>query len=82
MYDSYLGHCYFSCLMTVVSFCILLRPVEGSTVSRLRSQNGVGPKWLLLCQEKPACFSFSMNLLSYPFRGWQEEGLCFENISH
>ena len=34
-------------------------------VARLSSQNGLGQKWLLLCQESHLWFSFSRELLSY-----------------
>ena len=36
-----------------------------SIVARLRSQNGLGQKWLLLCQESHAWFSFSGESLPY-----------------
>lgn len=71
--------------MTVVSFCILLRPVEDSTVSRLRSWewrrlNGFSyvkkkKKENLLVSLSPGiCYPIHLEGL--------EEGLCFENISH
>ena len=34
-------------------------------MARLRSQNGLGQKWVLLCQESPAWFSSSGDLLPY-----------------
>ena len=38
---------------------------RASTVARLRSQNGLGQKWLLLCQESHSWVSFSWDPLSY-----------------
>ena len=38
---------------------------RASTVARLRLQNGLGPKWLLFCQESHAWFSFSGDSLPY-----------------
>ena len=37
-----------------------------SIVGRLRSQNGLGQKWLLFCQESHTWFSFSGDPLPYP----------------
>ena len=38
--------CYLACCSVV--------PLRTSTVARLRSQNGLGQKWFLLCQESPS----------------------------
>ena len=38
---------------------------RASLVPRLRSQNGLGQKWLLFCQESHAWFSFSRDPLPY-----------------
>ena len=37
-----------------------------SIVARLRSQNGLGQKWILLCQESHAWFSFSRDFPTLP----------------
>ena len=36
-----------------------------NTVPRLRSQNGLGQKWFLLCQQSHAWFSFSRDSMPY-----------------
>ena len=65
----YLCYCYFSCLI-VSAFFVLLRSLitktcsRASIVARLRSQNGLGQKWLL-CQESHVWFSFSGDLYRF-----------------
>lgn len=64
---SYFCYCYFSCLISHLSLPSLvpLRSFITETCSRIstvagsRSQNGLGQKWLLLCQESHAWFSLS-----------------------
>ena len=56
--DSSLFFCSLK-IIIIKSFSVL------SIVTRLRLQNGIGQKWLLLCQESHASFCFSRDPLPY-----------------
>ena len=65
-----LGHCFVIELVFLDSFSLFLNSrnsftvinywdlLRASIVAGLRSQNRLGQKWLLLCKENPALFSF------------------------